>query len=1107
MKLSVFQRGLMGALLAVGFLLWPNHSVIAGPLTANGGLNIITREQWGADESLRYWTPELLEKYKWKNGGSDEKDSGGDTSDPCGDFIAKYPDEVRVSKVVDRSPGGDQLIWPLQYTDKIRKIVIHHTDSDIRDLNGDSFINSRDYKEFVRAIYHFHAVSRGWGDIGYNYLIDPAGNIYEGRYGGDKVIGGHVLCYNNGALGIAILGDYQNNDIPEPALQSLTALIAIKARQYNLDPEGTSSFRGKILPNVVGHRDLRPTACPGQKLYALLPKIRERANVFTRSGSFGEDFSTSLLDFNADPAASISSITLLPNERKTITLSFRNTGLKTWDQNTWLYVEQNNNPNARIVPLLEDKIFVAANLKESDVPPGTVGTFDVEIEAGYKGGSYALSVAPVLNGRYRVSRAMVDIPFTIEAPRFDYEVVASGLPSGIIFQSQKIEAWMELKNIGNITWRSYGSHPIVLGTESPRDRKSLFASENPRRLGYLVNDEVKPGEIGRFAIVLNVPTTIEKRVVERFTPVIEGIDWLPDKNLGFSATVKKPVHLAQMKRLNAPAQLLPGEMKKIEIQMINKGDLAWDPGNMSISILGRGLKVFKTRVTPDAPVPPKGNMTFNFWVQAPYEAGQYSLFLRSQFNRVGIRGGSTRMLVSVPEPRLRSQLFDQGDREVKLRPGEIKELSVKIKNLGNTVWYKDGPYALHLAPSQPQDRQSAVYYEKGWINRFRAGKLVEDQVGPGETGTFTFKVQSLKAGTYHEYFQPVIEQVGWLKDNLVRWDFIVAGERIEGQTEDALSDARQNARQAAVITKAIQTPVSSPKIYYTPPKIEERPFRIKLSYSSDESILLANGAYKIIGDQQEVLFDMPSGDPISVRRMGNAFHVQYRNVVRSSSILRFVPQNDKVMMEIQGWENRPSWNTQLNDNQFRGVIEIQLVNDAVTFINELPIEYYLRGLAEISNDSALEKQKAIAVLARTYARFYMQEDNRKFPGLPYDGSDDPDIFQRYLGYGMEKRSPNWVGAVKLTENEVVTYQGKLVKTPYFNQSDGRTRSAKEVWGWTNTPYLQSVSDPWCKGLELKGHGVGLSGCGAEAQAEEGKTYDDIIKYYYQGVEVEELKFQ
>ena len=80
--------------------------------------------------------------------------------------------------------------------------------------------------------------------------------------------------------------------------------------------------------------------------------------------------------------------------------------------------------------------------------------------------------------------------------------------------------------------------------------------------------------------------------------------------------------------------------------------------------------------------------------------------------------------------------------------------------------------------------------------------------------------------------------------------------------------------------------------------------------------------------------------------------------------------------------------------------------------------------------------------------------------------------------------------------------GKTIKPPYFHQSDGRTRSAEEVWGWKDTPYLVSVPDPCCVGRQLQGHGVGLSGEGALKMAREGKTFEEIIKYYYSKVDIE-----
>ena len=143
-------------------------------------------------------------------------------------------------------------------------------------------------------------------------------------------------------------------------------------------------------------------------------------------------------------------------------------------------------------------------------------------------------------------------------------------------------------------------------------------------------------------------------------------------------------------------------------------------------------------------------------------------------------------------------------------------------------------------------------------------------------------------------------------------------------------------------------------------------------------------------------------------------------------------------------------------------------------------------------------------MARSYAQYYTQIA-RKFPGAPYDLTDDPARSQFYLGYGFESRTPTVAKAVADTANLVVTYNGTVIKTPYFSSDDGRTRSAQEVWGWTDTPYLQSVDDPGCKGMQMAGHGVGLSGCGALYFANQGKKFDEIIKYYFQGVAIEPYK--
>ena len=94
----------------------------------------------------------------------------------------------------------------------------------------------------------------------------------------------------------------------------------------------------------------------------------------------------------------------------------------------------------------------------------------------------------------------------------------------------------------------------------------------------------------------------------------------------------------------------------------------------------------------------------------------------------------------------------------------------------------------------------------------------------------------------------------------------------------------------------------------------------------------------------------------------------------------------------------------------------------------------------------------------------MDHAHRKYSTLLYDGLDDPDSFQKYLGYGYEMRSPNVATAVDATSGMIVKYHGEAIKTWYFSSSDGRTLSYLEYCRNSGTkncmdiPYLQSVED-------------------------------------------------
>lgn len=194
------------------------------------------------------------------------------------------------------------------------------------------------------------------------------------------------------------------------------------------------------------------------------------------------------------------------------------------------------------------------------------------------------------------------------------------------------------------------------------------------------------------------------------------------------------------------------------------------------------------------------------------------------------------------------------------------------------------------------------------------------------------------------------------------------------------------------------------------------------------------------------------------------------------------------------------------ESLYRGTLHCELFNGKAAIINEVELEDYMLGLAEEPDTEPYEKQRAFAIAARTYAAYYLSPDHRKVPGAPYDGTDSPAVFQKYNGISFEKNNPNWLKAVRSTASEVLMKNNQIIKPPYFSSDDGRTRTPEEA-GWKNFPFAEvfsSKDDPWCAGMKMAGHGVGMSGCGAEGQAHEGKTGEEILAYYYPGTTISTL---
>jgi uncharacterized protein with LGFP repeats len=172
-----------------------------------------------------------------------------------------------------------------RYDDRVSAVFVHHTDSP----NG---YDCADAPRIIRDLYTGQTGSRDWDDIGYNFVVDRCGTIYEGRAGGVEraVTGAHTQGFNHRTTGIAALGTFTAGlPVPRAMIRAIAALSAWKLGLTGTDPRadvrlvssnGLSRYAAGTtaeLPAVAGHNDGYMTSCPGAALHARLPEIRQLA--------------------------------------------------------------------------------------------------------------------------------------------------------------------------------------------------------------------------------------------------------------------------------------------------------------------------------------------------------------------------------------------------------------------------------------------------------------------------------------------------------------------------------------------------------------------------------------------------------------------------------------------------------------------------------------------------------------------------------------------------------------------------------------------------------------------------------------------------------------
>ncbi|MDI2132248.1 peptidoglycan recognition protein family protein [Yinghuangia seranimata] len=215
--------------------------------------------------------------------------SAADAAVPRGPGPVVPGDDTPVARpvIVSRAEwGADESLRDrdFKYTNTVKVMFVHHT------ADSNEF-TCADSPAVLRSIYRYHVKTNGWADIGYNFLVDRCGTIYEGRAGGvdQPVKGAHTLGFNTDTAAVAAMGTYSDTPAPDALIDGLARVIAWKLSLYGRDPLGqdqlTSGDSGSRFPagtnvrfNVVsGHRDAFATECPGQRLYDDLSRLRRGA--------------------------------------------------------------------------------------------------------------------------------------------------------------------------------------------------------------------------------------------------------------------------------------------------------------------------------------------------------------------------------------------------------------------------------------------------------------------------------------------------------------------------------------------------------------------------------------------------------------------------------------------------------------------------------------------------------------------------------------------------------------------------------------------------------------------------------------------------------------
>ncbi|MEA3249145.1 MAG: NBR1-Ig-like domain-containing protein [Patescibacteria group bacterium] len=691
---------------------------------------------------------------------------------------------------------------------------------------------------------------------------------------------------------------------------------------------------------------------------------------------------------------------------------------------------------------------------------------------------------------------------------------------------------MSFKNTGSSVWRTDGDRFVSVYTYGPKYRQSAFRDVSwykdvqPAKIG----GEVHPGQLGMFRFRLRAPSQ-EGTYSETFHLAAEDLAWIPGGEFTVQIRVSRSAPVAssittassssvstgsysaqEVYRSPKEINMAPGEIVTLTMGFRNTGSATWYPSARNyVSVYTYDPKYRKSdfedvswyrynqpaRISTQ--VTPPGQMgEVKMRLKAPTTPGVYrETFHLAAEDLTWIPGGKFTVVINVSGPSTTSsapspasallsnlpaggyaavRMASNTDRPT-LDPGQVQELRIAFKNVGTLPWVKYGNEPVRL---MALEGNAYSFRDVSW-NSNMASAMLQDRIDSGQLAFFNLKMKAPQyGGTYLARFA------------------LYAGDRpIEGGTVDIPIEVKQGSVPANVSTNTTNEFAASgdrgPNIV-----VGLLTTTAPVTVSSTETYQLVDGRnhqpVKRLSGVTTVTFDF-STLVYTVRNGTYTYTSNYHVHLRPDDMRNNI-------FEISSYENRAAWDRSVNFNKFRGDLAVHYMRSTgrLWVLEELPMEDYIRGLAETSNGSHFEYQKALVSAARTYALFVLSiggKHKSEYHDVNTTAGD-----QVYKGYVSELVRPNVVRAVEETRGSMVTYNNELVVTPYFSRSDGRTRAWTEVWGGSHKPWLVSVPAPYDQGRTLWGHGVGMSALDALGRAKDGASWTQILQHYYTGTQIQ-----